>query len=109
VLAQRVRRDGSVRLTLKVTGAGRVSATARAVASGSRRVTYASGAARARRAGTIMLTLKPTRAGARALRRRHRLTTTVALAFRPTASPATIARRTTTLKLRRTSTGVRRG
>lgn len=106
IVSQRVRRDGSVRLTLKVTAAGRVSATARATAGG-RRVTYASGTARARRAGTIALTLRPTRAGARTLRRRHRLTVTVSIALRRT--DATIARRTTTLKLRRTAAGVRRG
>lgn len=109
IISQRVRRDGSVRLTVKITSGGRVSATARAKAAATKRITYASSTARrARRAGTITLTLKPTRTGARTLRRKHRLTLTVTTTFRP-ASGGTTARRTTTLKLRRTSAGVRRG
>ncbi|WP_445150431.1 hypothetical protein [Baekduia sp. Peel2402] len=109
VTAQRVRRDGSLRLTVKVTGAGRVSATARARIGATKRITYASGAARrARRAGTLTLTLKPTRIDARTLRRKHRLTLTVTTTFRPT-SGAKAATRTTTLKLRRTAAAVRRG
>lgn len=109
VVSQRVRRDGSVRLTVKVASAGRVSATARAKAR-SKRFTYASPrTARARRAGTVTLTLKPTRTGTRTLRRKHRLTLTTTITLRPSASGAKATRRTVTLKLRRTASGVRRG
>jgi hypothetical protein len=105
IIARRVRGDGSVRLTLKVTGAGRLAAKATVRPAG-KAITYAKGAARPKRAGTVTLTLKPTKTGRRALRRHPRLTATIAIIFvRATGGAAT--RRTTTLKLRRTGSRVR--
>lgn len=111
VLAQRVRRDGRIRLTVKVGAAGRVTARARARSHGSG-FTYASGTLRARRAGTHTFTLRPTRTGAQALRRRGRLALSVTTTLRPAATAAPGAKatvRTTSLRLRRTAAGVRRG
>lgn len=93
IVSRRVRKDGSVRLTLRVARAGRLSARARA-----KGTTYAKGAARAKRAGTVTLTLKPTRAGTRSLRRHRRLTLSITITFRPAAGVATTRR--TTLKVR---------
>lgn len=91
-----------MRLTLKVSGAGRLAAKA-TVRSGGKAITYAKGAARPRRAGTVSLTLRPTTSGRRALRRHHRLTATMTITFRRASGAA--ATRRTSLELRRAATG----
>jgi hypothetical protein len=106
VTSRVVRRDGSLRLGLVVPGRGRVSARA-TVPRGGRRVTYASGAARVGAAGARTVTLRPTRAGGRELRRAGRLTVTIAVAY--TSASGARTTRSTTLRLRRTAAGVRRG
>ncbi|HET6509354.1 MAG TPA: hypothetical protein VFG42_21330 [Baekduia sp.] len=108
IAARHVRKDGSIRLTVEVAGAGRLSARATA-RSGGKSITYARGAARATSARTLTLTLKPTRSGARALRRRHRLALRIAVSLEPTSGTTTTTTRGTTLALRRARTGVRAG
>lgn len=105
IVVKHVRRDGAVRVTLKVTGAGRLSAKATARPGGSRAITYAKGAARPQRAGRRTVTLRPTASGRRALRRHHRLTLAISVAFTPKAGATTTRR--TTLRVRRTASGVR--
>jgi hypothetical protein len=99
IVARRVRKDGSVRLTLKVARAGRLAARA-TVRSGRKTITYAKRTARAARAGRVTLTLRPTRSGIRAARRHQRLKATIAITFKP-VSGATTKRRTTVTLLRR--------
>lgn len=93
IAARRVLADGRVRLTVRVLGAGRLTARATAP-NGKRRVTYATASTRARKARTVTLTLKPSKAGRRVLRQRKRLTLTVTVTLRP-ASGRPITRRTT--------------
>jgi hypothetical protein len=104
IVVKHVRKDGAVRLTLKLAAAGRLSAQA-TVKSGRKAITYAKGTVRPKRAGRITFTLKPTAIGRRTLRRHHRLTLTIRVAFTPKSGPTTTRR--ASLRVRRTASGVR--
>lgn len=103
---KRVTRTGALRVTLRIATPGRISLRATAKI-GRARVTYATRSVRAKRAGTTTITLKPTRSGTRTLRRHHHLTLTLTATLRPASGNPTT--RHATLKLRRTTRGVRTG
>jgi hypothetical protein len=105
IVSRRAAKDGSIRLTLRVTQAGRLSARA-TVGSGRKTITYAARTARAKQAGRVTVTLKPTRSGRRALRRHRRLTVAVTVTYKASAGGTATTRRAT-LRLRRTAMGGR--
>jgi hypothetical protein len=110
VLSRRVRRNGTVALTLRVADRGALSATASLRTTGSKRttVTYGRGSASAKRAGRVTLVLRPTSKGRAALRRHGRVTVALAIRFRPTGSD-TVLKRSSKVVVTRRKGGVRAG
>jgi hypothetical protein len=109
VLSRRVRRDGAVRLTLRVSGPGAVSVRAAIRTTGGKRrtVTYGRGSASPKRAGRVTLTLRPTAVGRRTLRQRGRASVAVTARFRPTGGA--VVTRSSKVVLERTRRGVGAG
>jgi hypothetical protein len=110
VLSRRVRRNGTVALSLGVSGPGAVRASAAVRSSGGKRkpVAYGRGKASTTRAGRVTLAVRPTATGRATLRRRGRAAVALTVRFRPTGA-ATVVKRTTKVVLERTRRGVRAG
>jgi hypothetical protein len=97
-----VRSNGSLLLTVNVSGPGAVTATATIPAAtamatsvatkNARSVTYGRATARANAAGKAVLTLKPTAAGKKALRKSKRLTLALTITFKPARGGAPVTR-----------------
>ena len=80
----KVKRDGSVKLRVRVRAAGRLRALVTTKRNGRQRP-FAKGERQVRRAGTVTLRARPTARGKRILRRDHgRLALRLAVTFRPT-------------------------
>jgi hypothetical protein len=113
-----VRSNGSLLLTLKVSGPGAVTVTATipaatakatgAATTNARSVSYGKATARANAAGKAVLSLKPNAAGKKALRKRKRLRLALTITFKPTGGGAAVTR-TAQVKLKLTKAGARAG
>ena len=105
--ATRVRADGTLVLTQRVTKPGAFTGVATISAGG---LTYARTSAKAKAGGTVTMSLKPTTAGRRALRRQRKLRLRVRVTFTAAAggAPATKTRTVTVRAVRRAQAAARR-